>query len=105
MDGEIAPGELALDALLASLEPRLKPGEYLFVTVPEGAALPSDVDPIMQFREEEGTTYILPADWCSMNGIEGYYRCRMITLQIQSSLNAVGMLAAILAGSPEQASV
>ena len=59
---------------------------------------PTSLDPVMVFREREGTTLIVPEDEAS-GGRPGRasFRCRMITLNIHSSLEAVGFLAAITA--------
>src|SRR5262249_50552193 len=47
------------------------------------------------FREAEGTTVIVEARRAEAAGLRGTYRCRMITLEVHSALEAVGFLAAI----------
>jgi len=49
-------GETDLTTLLASMEPVLQPGVYVFATVD---AIPPECDPIVTVREAEGTTLIL----------------------------------------------
>lgn len=90
-------GEKDLARLLGGMEPRLDDEVYVFVTVPPGKSLPPSVQPVMLFREAEGLTAILPAAEAQEAGLEGIFPCRMITLEIHSSLEAVGFLAAITA--------
>lgn len=49
----------------------------------------------MLFREREGTTLIVSEDKARAAGLDAVFRCRMVTLNIHSSLEAVGFLAAI----------
>lgn len=88
-------GETDLQKLLASMTPRLCPEVYVFATLPPGAPLPEGPEPVMRFVEREGTTLILAESQVSAAGLAGTFRCRMITLDIHSSLEAVGFLAAI----------
>ena len=88
-------GETDLQKLLASMTPRLYPEVYVFATLPPGAPLPEGPEPVMRFIEREGTTLILAESQASAAGLAGTFRCRMITLDIHSSLEAVGFLAAI----------
>ena len=88
-------GETDLDRLIASMDPVLRPGLYVFATLATGASLPEGLAPVMQFRESEGTTLILEQDMAERAGLESAYPSRMITLRIHSSLDAVGFLARI----------
>ncbi|MDX8467804.1 ACT domain-containing protein [Mesorhizobium sp. VK23B] len=88
-------GETNLQRLLASMTPQLLPGIYVFATLAPGVAMPDGLDPVMQFREREGLTLIVTEDEAKAAGLAGTFRCRMITLNIHSSLEAVGFLAAI----------
>lgn len=90
-------GEKDLAKLLGGMSPRLHDEIYVFATVPPGKSLPSSLQPIMVFRETEGLTVVLPEAEAQGAGIDGVFRCRMITLNIHSSLEAVGFLAAITA--------
>ncbi|MBZ9885432.1 ACT domain-containing protein [Mesorhizobium sp. CA10] len=88
-------GETDLHRLLASMTPRLLAGTYVFATLAPDAAMPDGLDPVMQFREHEGLTLIVAEDAAKAAGLAGTFRSRMITLDIHSSLEAVGFLAAI----------
>lgn len=88
-------GETELKKLLASMTPRLLPHTYVFAALPPGASPIDGLDPVMQFRELEGLTLIVTEDQAKAAGLAGTFRCRMITLDIHSSLEAVGFLAAI----------
>ena len=88
-------GETDLKKLLASMTPELLPGVHVFVTLPPGMSVPDTLEPVMQFREHEGTTLIVLEDEARAIGLEGVFPSRMITLNIHSSLEAVGFLAAI----------
>ncbi|BCM22501.1 ACT domain-containing protein [Mesorhizobium sp. J8] len=88
-------GETDLQKLLASMTPRLYPDVHVFVTLAPGMPVPAGLDPVMQFREREGRTLIVTEDEAKAAGLAGTFRCRMITLDIHSSLEAVGFLAAI----------
>ena len=88
-------GETDLKKLLASMTPALLPGVHVFVTLPPVMPVPDTLEPVMQFREREGTTLIVLEDEARAIGLEGVFPSRMITLNIHSSLEAVGFLAAI----------
>ncbi|TIV53178.1 ACT domain-containing protein [Mesorhizobium sp.] len=88
-------GETDLQKLLASMTPWLDPEVYVFVTLPPGAVLPEGEEPVMRFIEREGTTLILAESQAKAAGLAETFRCRMITLDVHSSLEAVGFLAAI----------
>ncbi|MCX7303952.1 MAG: ACT domain-containing protein [Hyphomicrobiales bacterium] len=88
-------GGTDLKALLASMSPELLAGVFVFVTLPPGSPLPSGVDPVMIFREREGVTLIAPRDEAEAAGLPHTFPSRMITLDVHSSLEAVGFLAAI----------
>ena len=86
-------GETNLSRLLASLSPRLNPGRFVFCSVPQptvvqvAAALDS-------FREAEGTTLILAREEAERLGLTYDYLAAWITLEVHSSLAAVGLTAA-----------
>jgi uncharacterized protein len=90
-------GETNLTRLLAGMMPRLQPGTFVFATLPPGAAIPAGVEPVMIFRESEGITLILEEGQAAKAGMSCTFRSRMITLEVHSSLDAVGFLAAITA--------
>ncbi len=88
-------GETDLKKLLATMTPELLPGVHVFVTLPPGKPVPETLEPVMQFGEREGTTLIVLEDEARTAGLVGVFPSRMITLNIHSSLEAVGFLAAI----------
>ena len=90
-------GETDLKKLLASMTPELLDGIYVFATLASGVAQPKNLEPVMVFREREGTTLIVTEEAAKAAGLTASFRCRMITLNIHSSLEAVGFLAAITA--------
>lgn len=88
-------GETKLATLLAGMRPCLQPGVFVFCSIPNGKAVPQGVEPVMLFREAEGITLILREENADAAGLSKTFPCRMITLEIHSSLEAVGFLAAI----------
>ena len=89
------PGETDLKTLIASMRPRLQPDHFVFVSLPHGESVPATIDPVMVFREDEGRTLVVEHQAAARAGLTGTYLCRMITLDVHSSLEAVGFLAAI----------
>ena len=87
-------GETNLDLLLASMQPTLHDPIYVFVTVEAGFDSTS-VQPVMTFQEAEGLTLIVEQERAATAGLAAEFPCRMITLNIHSSLAAVGFLARI----------
>lgn len=85
-------GERVLDALLRTMQPELRPGQYVFVTVQQ---VPEDVDPVAWIREEEGIGLVLPRQDADRNGLGYDFVAAMITLRVRSSLAAVGLTAAV----------
>ncbi|MCY4336923.1 MAG: ACT domain-containing protein [Litoreibacter sp.] len=87
-------GETNLDRLIASMSAELVDGVYVFATIADGAPLPA-ITTRMMFREAEGTTLILFKSEAEALGLAYEFPCRMITLNIHSSLEAVGFMARI----------
>jgi len=94
MGERLMSGETNLDALLGGMKPRLHAPVFAFATVERA---PVGVEPLMVFREAEGVTLVAEADTLEAAGIAYTFRCRMITLEIHSALEAVGFLAKITA--------
>jgi uncharacterized protein len=90
-------GELNLQRLLQSMKPDLQDAEYVFCSVSNDKADEQEITAICKFRELEGVTYIVTKEEAIHKGLDYIYSCRMITLNIHSSLEAVGFLAAITA--------
>ena len=87
-------GETNLDELIRSMSASMVDELYVFVTV-EAGQVPSDISPRMLFEEAEGTTLILRKLEAEKLGLSYEFPCRMITLNIHSSLEAVGFMARI----------
>jgi hypothetical protein len=90
-----APGLTDLRVLLAALDPDIDPIPKRFLHVSHEKARERMADALMMFREAEGTTLIVDVDEDSA-GNERMLWAR-ITLRVQSSLTAVGMMAAVSA--------
>ncbi|SIQ17872.1 ACT domain-containing protein [Aquipseudomonas alcaligenes] len=86
-------GETDLSRLLASLSPRLNPGRFVFCSVPQPTA-PQVAAALGSFREAEGTTLILAREEAERLGLAYDYLAAWITLEVHSSLAAVGLTAA-----------
>ena len=84
--------------LLEHMSPQLKSGEFVFLSF-AGAEYGAhrDLDPIGSFIEEEGLTLVVPRELAddSQHAYTGIFKC--ITLQVHSSLEAVGLTAAFAA--------
>jgi hypothetical protein len=87
-------GETDLDRLIAGMEPVLASGTYVFAHLADRDA-PPDIDARMRFEEAEGTTLILLEAEARRHGLPWVFPCRMITLDVHSSLEAVGFIARV----------
>ena len=85
--------ETDLTTLIRSMSPRLCPGIFVFIAIPPGNPIPGGIAPIMIFQEAEGMTLIAPRE--QAGALPEVFPSRMITLTVNSSLAAVGFLAAI----------
>ena len=91
-------GETDLDSMLSLLQPRLLPGDFVFCTLPGGRYGDHQaLVPLACFAEEEGLSLLLPRDAADDAGLEydGVFCC--ISLGVYSSLEAVGLTAALAA--------
>ncbi|WP_105422253.1 ACT domain-containing protein [Neorhizobium sp. T25_27] len=87
-----------LSTLLASLEPVLLEDEFVYATVPlEKTHDYLALKPIGLFFEKEGLTLILPKEAAEKAGLASSMPLRCITMMVHSSLEAVGMTAAMAA--------
>jgi len=89
-------GERDLGRLLATLDPELRPGRYVFAVAPAACA-PAGVQPVATVREAEGLTVVLTQEEADRAGLTYDVVLAMITLRVHSSLEAVGMTAAFSA--------
>ncbi|MGG6896615.1 MULTISPECIES: ACT domain-containing protein [Rhizobium] len=84
-----------LKLLLSSMKPNLIEGEFIYCSVPASALGDHmKLEPVGIFREREGVTLILPLETARQAGLPTAPAMRMITLDIHSSLEAVGLTAA-----------
>jgi hypothetical protein len=85
-------GERDLDRLLATMRPELRPGTFVFTTV---NAVPEGVTPVVTVREPEGVTLVLGQEDADRLGLPYEYVAAMVALRVHSSLDAVGLTAAV----------
>jgi hypothetical protein len=86
-------GETSLTTLLRSMSPQLNVGEYVFCTLRDGL-LPSGLEIVGSFREQEGLTVIVERTDAEQAGFSFDYVAAWITLNVHSALEAVGLTAA-----------
>ncbi|MDQ0791901.1 ACT domain-containing protein [Streptomyces sp. B1I3] len=87
-------GERDLRKLLHTMRPELNPGRYVFTTLADGAA-PDGVTPVVTVAEGEGVTLVLPEREAVAAGLGYDFVAGWITLRVHSSLEAVGLTAAV----------
>ncbi len=88
-------GETDLETLLQNIHPELQKGVYVFCSIDPATVTQLQVTPIGQFLEQEGLTVILEKSDAEAQQLSCSTTFRMITLNIHSSLDAVGFLAVI----------
>ncbi|KXH26591.1 hypothetical protein CSIM01_02892 [Colletotrichum simmondsii] len=88
-------GETSLQTLLSTLTTVLHPETYVFVTLHADATLPSLSEIQLLFKESEGVTLITTLDTAKAHGWDYAFPSKMITLNVHSSLEAVGFMAVI----------
>ena len=89
-------GEEDLSKLLALLRPGLIPGDFVFCTVANMKyGDHAELQPIASVQEAEGLTLVLDKHTAEEAGLayDAVFNC--ITLQVHSSLEAVGLTAAV----------
>jgi len=89
--------ETNLDLLLKNLKPSASDESFVFCSVPVRPAskLLTDLDPWAVIQENEGTTLILKKERADSHGLAYESLFGRITLQVYSSLDAVGLSAAV----------
>jgi hypothetical protein len=87
-------GEKDLNRLLGLLTASLVEGVYVFATLKDGPP-PAGLRARMIFEEAEGVTIILLRSEADALGLDYEFHCRMITLNVHSSLEAVGFIARV----------
>ena len=89
-------GERNLEKLLTSLSPVLLDGEFVFLSF-ENARYGDYVglEPIAALAEKEGLSLVVPRTKAEEHGLSYESVFRRITLEVHSSLDAVGLTAAL----------
>lgn len=88
-------GTTCLDSLLINLTTTLHPETFVFITLPPRHLPAPTLDIQMSFREAEGLTVITTRTSAVGHGLDYTFPCKMITLNVHSSLEAVGFIAVI----------
>lgn len=86
-------GETDLEKLIRNMEPVLNEGEYVFATVFEAETVPRSVT-ICEIKEKEGVTVVVSKKDAEAMGLTYGYIASWITLNVHSSLEAIGLTAA-----------
>ncbi|MBV8325208.1 ACT domain-containing protein [Chryseobacterium sp.] len=87
-------GEKDLAVLLQHMEPVLNTGNYVFCTTENQMQIPDLSQVLFFFRENEAITLVLEKEIADSWKLEYIYISSWITLNIHSSLEAVGLTAA-----------
>jgi hypothetical protein len=89
-------GETNINTLLVSMEPKLLDGDYVFCTF-ENAKYGdyAELNPLAAYLESEGLTLLITQETADKAGLAYEAVFKGITLTIHSSLEAVGLTAAI----------
>ena len=91
-------GERDIEKLLASMSPVLMPGEYVFCSFRNAQyGDHPELEPFASCVEPEGLALIVPRARADANGLDYESVFRGITLRVHSSLEAVGLTAAVSA--------
>ena len=87
-------GEVDLQKLIKGMKPELNQGEYVY-SLADSIEYAAVLDPLCYFLEKEGVTVILPKEKADALNISYETTCAWITLTVHSSLEAVGLTAAV----------
>jgi hypothetical protein len=93
--GENMSGIKELETLLQSMSPKLQAGEFVFCTVEKALSEVVPLQPIATFMEQEGLTVIVEKQQAEQASLEFDGVFKLITLTVHSSLDAVGLTAAV----------
>ncbi|WP_084127001.1 ACT domain-containing protein [Demequina sp. NBRC 110054] len=80
-----------LELLLGGMNPRLNEGRYVWATVP---AVPRGVTPVATMVEDEGISIVVDLATATNLRLDHEFESAWITLEVHSSLDAVGLTAA-----------
>jgi hypothetical protein len=90
-------GVKEIDQLLCTMKPKLVTGEFVFCTVVGELCDYLHLKPVATFLELEGLTLVLQKNQAQGAGLKYEGSFSQITLTVHSSLEAVGLTAAISA--------
>ena len=88
-------GITSLQTLLRNMTPEIRPGNYVFCTVKGEFSQYLSLSPIATFVEDEGLTLVLKKEDAQQAGLAFSGEYKQITLMVHSSLEAVGLTAAV----------
>ncbi len=88
------PGETDLQKLLHDMRPELNDGEYVFCIV-DSMQRATALHPLCLFQEQEAFTVIISKQQAEEAALPYSTVCAWITLTVHSSLEAVGLTAAV----------
>lgn len=88
-------GIVELNQLLQAMTPEIQRGEYVFCSVAGNFSDYAHLNPLAFFKESEGLTLILSAEAAEKAGLNFEYKFKQISLTVHSSLEAVGLTAAV----------
>ena len=86
-------GEMNLESLIRNMEPVLNKGVYVFASVANIESIPRAMT-ICEVKEKEGVTVVVSKKHAEQLGLPIDFIASWITLNIHSSLEAVGLTAA-----------
>ncbi len=94
----VSSGETDLATILDSISVSVRPDRYVLVALPEGAVLPTLGNGVAALvTENEGTTAIATVERASEQRWEYEFVASWLTIDVHSSLEAVGLTAAFSA--------
>jgi len=89
-------GETSLNRLLTNMSPTLRDGYYVFCTSKDADYGDfTETKPFATIKEAEGLTLVLLKEVADQTGLKYDSTLRCITLNVHSSLEAVGLTAAV----------
>lgn len=89
-------GETNLSKLFQSMNPVLQEKTYVFASTSKMDLIDAArLNPVLLFQEKEGISIVLEEESARNAGLDFQYESKMITLNVHSSLDAVGFLAQI----------
>jgi uncharacterized protein len=87
-------GKTDLNDILKTLKPEHNPGDFVFCVIQNLDEIPKN-EILMQFKEHEGVTVIIKKELADNLKLAYSFIAGWITLTVHSSLNAVGLTAAV----------